>query len=85
MDSSARRWSAGYLRPTVVGRVPQSEEAAGVEVLGAGDVVPDAAGVDPDFAESDFPDPVLSPPDGAAVEPESLAVELLAAARLSLR
>jgi hypothetical protein len=56
-----------------------------VEVLGAGDVVPDAAGVDPDFAESDFPDPVLSPPDGAAVEPESLADELLAASRLSLR
>jgi hypothetical protein len=77
--------SAGYLSPTVVGRVPQSEEAAGVEVLGAGDVVPDAAGVDPDFAESDFPDPVLSPPDGAGVEPESLADELLAASRLSLR
>jgi hypothetical protein len=54
-----------------------------VEVLGAGGVVPDAAGVD--FAESDFPDPVLSPPDGAAVEPESLADELLAASRLSLR
>jgi hypothetical protein len=69
----------------VVGQILQSEDAAGVEVLGAGDVDPDAAVVDPGFAESDFPEPVLSPPDAAAVEPESLADELLTASRLSLR